>query len=168
MALPHARGITAPKLSFSHCAFRWERPAARTDAPEQDLVASDLTLAQRGRRGAGGKIEPRDIVHAAAAFANEVMVRMQIGIEPRRIALARNLPHQTGFGQRVKVVVDRGPGCPRIAAVYRMEDLVRGSMYIAADQEFEYSVTLRRGPQSRRSECLIELFQNIRHSLDLE
>lgn len=168
MALPHARGNTAPKLSFSHSLFGWENPAARTDAPENDLVASDLTLAQRGRRGAGGEIEPRDILYAAAAFASEVMMRVQIGIEPRRSALAPHFPDQTGFSERVKVVVDCGPGCPRIAAVYRMKDLFRRSMDIAAGQKFEHGITLCRRPQRRRPECLVELFRILRHSLYLE
>ena len=135
-----------------------ESPAARTNAPEKNLVASNLTLAQRGRRGAGGKIEPRDILHAAAAFACEVMMRVQIGIEPRRAALAQHFADQAGFGQRMEVVVDRGPGSPRVAAVYRTEDLFRRGMYIAAGQEFEYGITLCRGPQRRLPECLIELF----------
>ena len=96
------------------------------------------------------------------------MVRVQIGIEPRRAALAPHFADKAGFGKRMQVVVDRGSGSSRVAAVYRTEDFFRRSMYIAAGQKFEHGVTLCRGPQCRRPECLIELFRNLRHSLYLE
>jgi len=79
-----------------------------------------------------------------------MMMPFEIGVVDG-FALDGHFPNNPRRYQRVQVVVNRGARSPRIGAVDRPKDLVRGGMH-RTHQVLQYGMALWRAPQSGKPE----------------
>ena len=114
------------------------------------------------------QIEPGNILYHAALLADEVMMAMEVGVEPGRFPFRKDLAHQAGFRQRSQAVVDRRPGSLGIAPVDGSEDLVRGCMHGASFEELQDRIPLRGRTHRGGSKGLLDLRIPFRHDLNLD
>jgi hypothetical protein len=134
---------------------------------KNDLVVADSAAAD-GRTPRGNRdIEPFDILDRAAAVANEMMMRMKIGVVTRSFSFSGNLADQARASQIAQAVINRCAGNTRIAPVQRLENFIGGGVDGLAHQEFENVVALRRAPQVGALEAGVEIDGGRRHRFRL-
>ena len=95
------------------------------EAAKDNLVLPDDASFQTAPPIRLGYVKPRDILHLAALFTEEVMVPPDVRLEKLSLAVGRDFVHQAGAPQDAQIVVYRSPGSPRVTAVHFRENLVR-------------------------------------------
>src|SRR5439155_23412965 len=132
--LPLHREFSFSELSQLDLHF-WQAPLKTT------RYSRMTPRAQRGRLRAAWKVEPVDVLHAAAV-ADEVMVTMNFGVEAGGRAFEDHFAHQVRLDQRVQAVVHRGAGVSRVGPVEGAMNLVGGGVHEMADEKLHHSVPL--------------------------
>src|SRR6516225_2458032 len=97
------------------------RSALRAEPPENELAFAKNPLTQ-GSRGRLRHVVPIDILHIAAAVADEMVMAHAFGIESGGAALDRHFTNQTRPHQVPQIVISRGPRRARIEAIHSFEN----------------------------------------------
>lgn len=139
---------------------------------KNDFVIPHRAGADGGLARALGDLNPVDVVHLPAGVANEMVVRMQVGVEPRGFALGGKLAHEAGLRQFPQRVIHGGPRDQAKTAIQRGKNLIRRGVYRPVAQIFEYTVSLGRAPEATDAEMLAQIgvigFQTVRLHLILD
>ena len=131
--------------------------ASSAGSVKRDFVAAHRAVAQGGLARAVGNVKPFDVFQRAAPVADKMMVRMDGGVEERRLAFGCQLAHQTGARQIPQRVVNRGPRDQRQTPVQRRINLIRRGVNRSPRQVFQHAVALGRPPQPARAQTLVQI-----------
>lgn len=123
------------------------RSALRAKTAENELAFANDPFAERDG-GRLGHVVPLNVLHIAAAVADEVVMLQAFRIEARAAAFHRHFAHQTGLHQVTKVVISCRSGGSGVDAIDGFEDFRRGGMAVMSQEERHDGVTLRSASQA--------------------
>ena len=98
-----------------------------------------------------------------------MMMRIEIGIVPRRLAVQREFTDQAGIDQSVKRIIDSGTGSARVTLVKRRPEFFDGGMLGMRQQVLEDEEALRRPAHPCPFESRFDSFRGVglRHQSNL-
>ena len=97
-------------------------------------------------------IKPFDVVDFPAAFADEMMVALDVTFKARGGTSQSHFPHQTGSHQGMQAVVNAGARSTRVIPIHGAQDLFGGGMRRMLLEIVENDIALGSAPQASRAE----------------
>jgi hypothetical protein len=99
-------------------------------------------------------IKPFDVVDFPAAFANEMMVALDVTFKARGGTAQSHFPHQAGSHEGMQAVVNAGAGSPRVIPIHGLQDLFGGGMRGVPLEIVENDIALGSAPQPTHAESI--------------